>query len=780
MYPIYNPNNTKQHLSNYTNRMINFIKNSFALLLLLVLIQGCTKNQSQTSLNTNYFNISINDNGYITSMRDITKNTPREFSPQDKPSPLLCLYDGKKDTLYKPQSAIFNKANNTISITYGNKSVAKVQIATKKKHFKFTLLSLSNREDIEDIQWGSFQTNITNLFGEIIGVARDTNEVVNYAIGALALNDATTGGTANPSGGGAAAFQYIIHSPDHEKYPIPAELKEGQLFAIGGDGISDVAFFSHHEPYYRILYGNSAMINEKGQVYITYHAMDRRKEKEVLFSLIPFLETNAPNHIERQALPEVDYIGSSIALWGSPDDTALLDVIEDIVLEEGLPHPTINGKWVKDPARYIPDIATSGNLFDSVIDYASQMGLKAIVAEDLGYFAVDRANKGYIDGKNFENKPFHFTAGNKSHKEFTDISNPKGILMGRHTITTSLKPGTKDVSPIPSDSLCYQIKRVLANNISANDTLIEVEDPTYLEEIGGWEQHSKALNIVKIGNEFIHYLGVTTTKPYTLQNVTRGYWGTKAGSHKASDTIYKLQVTIDWGYGGIIPDMNLQDKIAEYYADMSAINGTHFIDLDGEEFLFHQGHGYYSVKRFFRSMFDRAATHDISLRISGATVSEGSWHYQSVWNVGGGKNMYDLETREWGTTTSEGKDLRDVTFSNYFPASFGANFDINANSKVEDYEHVQAISVGVGATYLMRINQKSIESCPQKKEIFKVIRTWEDARAASAFPHALKKQLAKPEKNWTLEATDKDTWVLHQLVKGKKVKTYTLYRTEGY
>ncbi len=105
----------------------------------------------------------------------------------------------------------------------------------------------------------------------------------------------------------------------------------------------------------------------------------------------------------------------------------------------------------------------------------------------------------------------------------------------------------------------------------------------------------------------------------------------------------------------------------------------------------------------------------LHIRFTGATLSEGSWHYQSIWNVGGGKNLYDVETREWGSTTSQGKDLRDVTYSNFFPVSFGGNFPVNANSTVEQYEHIQAISVGIGVTYSLYLNQKDVESCPQKK-----------------------------------------------------------------
>ena len=131
-------------------------------------------------------------------------------------------------------------------------------------------------------------------------------------------------------------------------------------------------------------------------------------------------------------------------------------------------------------------------------------------------------------------------------------------------------------------------------------------------------------------------------------------------------------------------------------------------------------------KRFFRRMFERAKEIGVPyIRVSGATLSEGSWHYQSVWNVGGGRNLYDVDTREWGSATSQGKDLRDVTYSNFFPVSFGANFAIKDTSTVEQYEHVEAIAVGYGATYYLKVNQQDVESCPQKDRIFQAIRTWE-------------------------------------------------------
>ncbi|QCX40532.1 hypothetical protein FF125_19560 [Aureibaculum algae] len=752
------------------------IKNKITSLLTAVslVILSCTN--APINFKTQYLDISIDNHGFIYSIKDITKEHPRELSPLNKPSPLLSLYNSKLDSMLEPISADYMASDKILKLTYSNNSVAEISIEPKDKYLKFTLASLTERNDIEGVQWGAIHTNITNLFGEIIGVARDTSETVNYSLGMLALNDNTLGGNSKTIGD-AAPFQYIIHSPDSLQYPLPDDLHEGQVFTLGGNGISDVAFYAHKEPYYRIVYGNTAEVDDKGRISIVYNSRDRTKKREVFFSLIPNMPANIPNHLEVQPLPGVDFIQSSVALWGSPDSIALKEVIQHIVKAEDLPYPTINGKWVKDPAAFVPDVLTSGGLYDSIISYTSRLGFKTISLYDQGFIRPDRGNDGYLDGKNFEKKPLKLTSGNLSHREFSDMAAKQGITIGRTPITNALAPGTKDASPIPSDSLHAQQKRLLVKSISKTDTIIIVDDPKYMEEIGSWEGHAKSLNIIKIGKELIHYLGVSEEEPFRLLNVERGYWKTTPTTHETNDTIYKLQVTINYGYDGLIPNMELQDLIAEYYADVAYINGLGYYDFDGQEFLFNNGHGYYSAKRFFRKMFEKADEYGIpSIRFTGATLSEGSWHYQSIWNVGGGKNLYDLETREWGSTTSQGKDLRDVTYANYFPVGVGGNFPITATSTVEQYEHIQAISVGIGMTYSLRLNQKDVESCPQKDAIFKVIRTWENARAANAFPRNIKKLLVKPERDWHLEQTDKNNWKLYPIINNMRKSAIELTR----
>ena len=46
----------------------------------------------QSDFSTAYFKVHINNKGWITSMKNTTVMPGREFSPGDKPSPVLSLY----------------------------------------------------------------------------------------------------------------------------------------------------------------------------------------------------------------------------------------------------------------------------------------------------------------------------------------------------------------------------------------------------------------------------------------------------------------------------------------------------------------------------------------------------------------------------------------------------------------------------------------------------------------------------------------------------------------
>ena len=712
--------------------------------ILLILVHLAGYSQGQT-FQTKYVSVTINNKGFITSVK--ARHSGQEYCPAGRPSALLSLSKGKQFIL--PRAARFNKTGGEIELSYPNGAVATVKLEAKQQYLRMQLVSLSGRAGIDNIVWGPYKTTISKKIGEIISVVRDDN----FAIGMLGLNDNTTSGT--PSDGDVGFMYYYIHSPDPVKYPLPAHLKEGQTFKIGGDGRSDIAFYSQPEEYFRMSYGNGAMLEPAYGSSICMHARDRRKEQMIRFPVLPDNLDGGYNSARYQLVAPVeeDVLGSAIALYACPDSLGL-PTIEHIVLSEGLPHPEMDGKWVKDPAAYRPDIAWWGP-HDSLSAYARQLGIKAVQDEGMGEYYPNPARRWGGMKVGFNSRPA------VSVPEYGAMMKKENIRYGLHTLCEFLQPGSNsDVAPVPSDSLAIMMRTMLVKELSADDTLISVADTSYFNEYGGWEGNHT--NVLKIGKELISYNGITTRRPYTFLEVKRGLYGTVKGTCKAGDTIVKLQPNC---YQGFAPDMNLQNVYADYYGQWLADGGMDYIDFDGLESCMYQGHGQYSFKRFFRKLFDSYRNKGGNyLRVMGSCLYEGNWHYMSVCNVGGGDHMFSPVLNKWGI---EGKDMRYVFESNYFPATFGI-INYASDWTMYDAENLQAKSIGWNATYMLGLSQQTVENSAEKQNIFTAFRTWERARACNVFTAAHKDKLKDLSAKFHLVQTGEKNFLLYPV---KEIRT---------
>lgn len=717
----------------------------------LLLLVGSVAHASGIELKTKHITVGIDPRGNIGSLRDA--RTGQEYSPAGHSSPLLSLWKGK--TVLSPTAATYDPAAREIVLRYPNGSEAIVKAEAKDGYLRFELLSLSPRDGIDNIAWGPYNTTISKYIGDVFSVVRSDT----FAIGIMALDDNTTSGP--PCDGEMSQASYIIHSPDPGRFPVPDSLREGQRFRIGGDGISDIAFFSRPEEYYRYLLGNGARLEPAFGSSVTLHSRDRSLPKTIFFpEFNDFPSVKAPRHMELEQVPGEDYIGSAIALYGCPDSQGL-ETIERIVLAEGLPHVTRDGIWVRDPRSFCADLAWSGPQ-DSLISYARQLRIRGVQDEGMGEYYVNPADR--WGGK-------QITLGGRKIpvSEYTRQTNAAGIDYGLHTLTEFVQPHSSDVQPIPNKGLCAVLKTALTRSIGPADTLLCVADTSWLNEHGGWDDNRT--NALRIGDELLTYEGVTTTAPYTLTGVKRGAYQTEATSHPSGEEVAKLQVNC---YSGFVPGLELQDKYADFYARWLIDGGMNYIDFDGYESFTYQGHGQYSFKRFMRRMFDNY--HKMGgpyLRVMGSCVFEGTWLYMSVCNVGGGNHMFNPITNQWGI---EGKDIRYAHRSSYFPCTFGIQ-SLAPEWDVQTIENLQSKAVAWDATYMLGLSEDAVERHPLKQELFRAFRTWEEARAAQVFPEALKKEMQAPENRYHLERTGDKTWRLYRVAPDVKRLKYKTLKT---
>jgi hypothetical protein len=692
------------------------------------------------TVQTKYASFKIDAKGFITSIS--AKPSGKEYCPAGRPSPLLSLHesDTPNDKLVAPQAASYDAANQAITLQYPNGAAAVVKIAAKDQYLRFQLVALTPRGTVDNIVWGPLRTTVAKLIGDLLGVVRDDD----WAIGLYGIDDNTIAGPVTD--GDCYGMGYYIHSPDPVKFPLPPQYKEGQWFNIGGNGVTDTAFYSHPEEYFQQVFGNGAKLEPEFGSSLAYHARDRRKSYTHLFSLLPGFPRSRPRHQVSDPV-DVDFIGSTVALYACPDDLGL-NTLESIILAEGLPHPVIDGKWVRDPAGFRPTVYWGGPR-DKCIEYTKALGLKDI-SQDTGEFYPCLGNNWNIGNVGFSNgKSMPF-------KEFTAEAHKQGLTNGGlHTLCVFLQGGTSnDVTPVPSEHLQTVCRTKIAKDISATDTEIIVTEPSFLAEKGTWTAGDDS-NYLRIGGEMLRYDGISDTPPYTLKGVKRGHAST-AQAHKAGAELVKLQQNC---YNGFVPDMKLLLDYAEYYADLMFRNGMDTINFDGFESTVYQNHGYYGTRVFCRRLFETYAklTGGKAPRVTGSNVFAGAWEFFNVCDVGGGNNMFDPYTGQRGI---EGKDIGYGFSNSYFPGTFGIQ-GWHSDWSLFDAQNLQAKAIGWEATYALSMGQDAIDKTGEKEAIFKAFRAWQVARAAGVFTRELRTRLKDPAFKFHLEQTGETSFTLY-------------------
>ncbi|MGJ7029690.1 hypothetical protein [Niabella hirudinis] len=667
---------------------------------------------AQWDFKTDYFKIRISNKGFITSMSNNAAGTHREFSPANQPSPLMQLYDGAKKIYYEPVKASYKATEKVLTLTYPNGSVARIRMALQQKYFRLELLSLSKREGIEAIQWGPYATTIDEKIGETIGVVRDRE----YAIGIQALNIKTLEGL--PAGDDAGGF--FIH-------PLPGQQVPDSVKAMIGKKIRvDVNKTGDMPEYVRFYRGTAAVKKDYGSE-LRFFSRDYRKAR-----VIPVWE--GPDMHKQYVEPiDVDFTGSAIALFGCPEPVTL-DVIEKIELAEKLPHPELDGVWIK--RSKVPGQAyllNEGDPYKS-IQYAKEAGFKLI---HLGDF--------FESWGHFGLKTKRFPGGAADIKKATDFARGQGIGLGVHTLTMFTSANDPYITPVPSDSLCKTGSSRLSKALDKTGREIYIDDPVYFRYAG-------RTRTVKIGKELINYRSVSSEAPWRLLDCQRGAFGTTVSTHGQGDAIDKLTNNV---YSGFYPDIHLQQQYAKRLAEVCNETGIDLMDFDGfpHGAASPTGHDLYAAGLFIDTWYKNLDRYRLNC---GAGAFHYSWHILSFMNWG----------EPWYNALRESQVNYRIENQRYFdrnlmPGMLGW-FSMTPNYRPEEIEWIQARSAGFNAGYLMRIDG-SVEKSGFRDQLFSAIREWQEARDANVFSAQQRERMKDPKNEFHLERQTEKSWALYPI-----------------
>jgi len=600
-------------------------------------------------------------------------NRPNYLAP-GQPAPLLSIRTA--GTLHAPDEARCDASNQRLTLHYRKAGItAVVQVKAGAHHVTFGLVDVQPADKASLALWGPYPITLKQTVGEVVGVVRDET----FALGLQVLNTKTLGG-----------------------------------FPENDEGSAD-------RPY-------AAAATAWGSVLQAY-SLDRSKPRS-----IAVWNKRAPN-MPVPAVPGETIIGSRIALFGCEPSQAL-ETIGRIEVDEGLPHPLIDGVWAKvspERGRSYLIASFSESDIDEMLGYVKRANLMSL------YHGNPFKSWGH-----YEPSPKYFPSGVAGVKTCATKAREHGVRLGAHTLSNFIQTNDPYITPVPDPRLARTGSSPLTQAIDAETTILPVASPEYFTNKLGNEMQTVVLE-----QELVRYRSVSAEAPWRLLDCQRGAFGTKAASHAAGVEAGKL---MDHAYKVFFPNMDLQREIARNLARLFNETGLSHMDFDGHEGCLAPGEGTYGNEVFAKEFYDHL-DHTV---INGTSppLSHFYWHINSYCNWGepwyGGFRDSMQEYRINNQAFCE---------RNYIPKMLGW-YLLTPATCLSDMEWMLARAAGFDAGFALATSPDSLRKNPETTKILDAIREWESARRAHAFSAAQRELLRNPKREFHLEPVAGGGWDL--------------------
>jgi hypothetical protein len=471
-----------------------------------------------------------------------------------------------------------------------------------------------------------------------------------------------------------------------------------------------------------------------------------------------FVDNNGLETISklRKSTPISDLttVGSAVALYGCQSGKKNeLNVIEKIVLAEGLPHPTYEGVWNKYTdagKRFCLWANYNEKNFHEYLNLA-----KSLNARILCIRSNMMSNWGH-----FNINPSVYPSGIAAILEDSKEAKKNNIGLTLYTLTTFLKPNPAPepyISPIPDERLqTFKPETKLAVGVSATDTTIAVQndldnDKNKDKDI---ETAIKSTRVIRVENELIQFKNVAVEgNKIIVKGCQRGAFHTKASEHKEQS---RVRFMVFAGYNNFYPGtLDMSNEFADRLSDIILKTDVDNLIVDGFESCDQTGYGTYTGNIFLKNIFEKLVKNKKEILTTPSTFSNYSWHFMShiSWGEGDRDRGFRFSMLDYRLSRQLELDR------NLLPSKMG-QYEGASSATAEDINWVMALSTGwdSGVDFLMDIN--SIRRNPEYQQVVKTFSQWEQAKAENAFSEYQKMLLRQSDVIYKLTRKDDGGWDL--------------------
>ena len=429
--------------------------------------------------------------------------------------------------------------------------------------------------------------------------------------------------------------------------------------------------------------------------------------------------------------------GVTVALVVSTPDN-LLDVIAKIEEDYDLPRgvqsrraDTINA------SAYWSDNITPENV-DEHIACAKQAGLNMMLLFYKSIFNDNVPDMPYPYCGDYDYR-IEYPEGVKSLEKMLDKIKLAGIIPGLHVLHTHVGIMSRYVTPVADHRLNLKRYFTLAKPLGKD------ADTVYVEQNPDGCVIDERCRVLKFDGELIHYESYTTEWPYCFKGCKRGHYGTDVTNHVLG-TIGGILDISEFGASSVYIDQNtsIQDKIAEKISEVYNA-GFEYIYFDGSEgtnapYEFHIPNAQYRVYKKLSPA---------PLYCEGAAKAHFSWHMLS------GGNAFDVfPTKVFKEKIAEFPLEEAPRMANDFTRINFGWWKFRKDIQPDMYEYGSSRAAAWDCPMTMISNMDAYRENPRTKDVFEVIRRWEDVRK--------KKWLSKEQKDMLKSASQEHILIINE------------------
>ncbi len=461
--------------------------------------------------------------------------------------------------------------------------------------------------------------------------------------------------------------------------------------------------------------------------------------------------------------PDGKIENAAIALIGTDSADTLIDIIGDLELEEGLPHPTYKGIYAKknkQVSSYYLIIKKNQFTNEELIDLAARAGVCCIYFTDV-----------FSSWGHFDISPAYERGAEQVH-ELADYAESKGgIVLGGHTLSAFIHQHDKFITPVPHNKLLAVNLTTLAKDITAEDTDI------YIKDANNYAQKS-VLNYIRIGEELIKFTSFDS-ETKCLKDCTRGVCNTAISAHSAGEEVCRLA---DHGYSTLFPNIELQREMAKNLGNATVACGIRRLSFDGLEGCYSTKAGEYALASFVKTVFDITGN---DFTCDASTSTHYLWHALCYANWG----------EPWCDTARRGgmhmNRVNHISFfkRNLIPLMMGWYAIYAADRRFEattpeNMEFMLSRSAAFDAGLAITVQSDAARQHGMLNDYLDMAKMWGEFRHEADIPDDILHEMQYEDTNWHLEKED-DGWKLSRIMihhedlyyRERSVETETGYLT---